>query len=484
VKLRLLLVVLAALLAAPAALAFDNTEPLGAKQWYLTADHAWDTWPEMPQLAPVRVAVIDSGIDYGHPEFVGRIAGGRSFVPGSSWKEDTYGHGTMVAGEIAANPSNGTGIAGMAFNAQLLIAKIVTPDGNVVLPAEIAAIRWAVDQGARVINLSLGGVRDPIDPQLDTYSPQEQAAIDYAYSKGVVVVAAVGNGPQSPSTPWTYADYPAALPHVIGVGAIRENGSVPQYSNRDSAYVDIAAPGDGIFSTIPRELVDTSRLACDTEPYSDCGPFEFRRAIGTSFAAPQVSAAAALLLGADPALTAEQVGWLLERSADDVDAATGCLLCPPGRDSLTGWGRLDVAAALRLLASGPLPPPDRYEPNDDAGMWAKPFGPPRAITASVDFWDDQIDVYKVTLQQGQKLFVRLTPAGSDGMKLVLWNPGTQSVDGLRVPLDNQAAQARTVGDQQRIAFEVPASGAYYLEVKLVRPSRDPAVYRLAVATRR
>ena len=145
------------------------------------------------------------------------------------------------------------GMAGLAFNAQLLIAKVVTPDGEVPLQAEVAAIRWAADNGARVINLSLGGVRDPLNSSLDTYSPLEQAAVDYAYSKGAVVVAAVGNGPQSPRTPWMFADYPAALPHVIGVSAIRQDGSVPRYSNRDAIYVDLAAPGDGIFSTIPRE---------------------------------------------------------------------------------------------------------------------------------------------------------------------------------------------------------------------------------------
>ena len=103
-------------------LAFVNTEPYAAKQWYLTEDQAWSFWPSRPTLAPVKVAVIDSGIDAGHPEFIGRIAGGRSFV-GGSWKRDTDGHGTFVAGEIAANPSNNIGIAGMAFNARLLIAK-------------------------------------------------------------------------------------------------------------------------------------------------------------------------------------------------------------------------------------------------------------------------------------------------------------------------------------------------------------------------
>ena len=218
---------------------------------------------------------------------------------------------------------NNEGIAGMAFNAQLMIAKVVGADGNISLAGEVAAIRWAVDHGARVINLSLGGVRDPLDPKLDTYSPLEQAAVAYAYSRGVVVVAAVGNGPQSPATPWNFADYPAALPHVIGVSAVRQDGTVPDYSNRDAVYNDIAAPGAAIFSTIPQGLVDDNP-DCSARPYSDCGPLEFRLGIGTSFATPQVTAAAALLLGEDPSLRPEQVAWLLERSADDSGAASVC----------------------------------------------------------------------------------------------------------------------------------------------------------------
>ena len=130
------------------AAAFPNTEPLAAKQWYLEQDNAWDFWPTMPQLFPVKVAVIDSGIDGSHPDLVGRVVAGRSFVGGSPF-QDTNGHGTFVAGEIAANPTNALGIAGLAFNARLIIAKVVAPDGEVSLPAEVAGIRWAVAQGAQ-----------------------------------------------------------------------------------------------------------------------------------------------------------------------------------------------------------------------------------------------------------------------------------------------------------------------------------------------
>jgi hypothetical protein len=480
---RIVLCAFVAALALPAvALAFTNTEPLAAEQWYLEQDHAWSFWPQQPPLAPVKVAVIDSGIDYGHPEFAGRVLAGRTFV-GGSWKHDTDGHGTFVAGLIAADPSNNQGIAGIAFNARLLIAKVVQPDGNVYLPGEVAAIEWAVNEGAQVINLSLGGERDPQDLRNDYYSPGELKAIEYAVSKGVVVVAAVGNGTDSPSMPWPYADYPAALPHVLGVSALRQNGSVPDYSNRDKVFVDIAAPGDAIVSTVPRNLVDATRPNCMGQPYSPCGPAEFRDAIGTSFAVPQVSAAAALLLGQDPKLSADQVVWLLERSARDVNAATGCPRCPAGRDSLTGWGRLDVQAALTWLQKGvKLPPPDAYEPNDNAGKLAHPFGPPRTIGASLDYWDDPIDVYSINLRKGRHVYVRLSPSARRAIGLVLWNPGTPSVEGEAAVPPNRAATAVAVGGQQRLAYLVPKTGTYYLEVRFVPPAQGRLTYTLSVAT--
>lgn len=479
---RLVAVVLAlaALVPAAVATAFPNTEPDAAKQWYLEQDKAWDFWPTMPQLYPVKVAVVDSGIDGSHPDLQGQVVAARSFVGGSPYV-DEQGHGTFVAGEIAANAVNNIGIAGLAFNAKLIVAKVVTADGSVSLQGEVAAIHWAVDEGARVINLSLGGVRDPLDPKLDTYSPLEQAAVEYAVSKGVVVVAAVGNGPQSPATPWNFAHYPAALPHVIGVSAVRRDGSVPSYSNRDVLYNDIAAPGDAIFSTIPRSLVSASDPACADQPYSDCGPFEFRDAIGTSFAAPQVSAAAALLLGQDPKLTPDQVSWLLERSADDANPSTGCGQCPVGRDRFTGWGTLDVLNALTMLTSGtPLPPPDHYEPNDDAGPWAHALPPlPRTITASLDYWDDDVDVYRIHLGKGQRLYARLSPLAPAAVRLTLWKPGTDRIE--TAAPSQRAAESRSVGGQARLGYQAPATGTYYVEAKLFSQTRLPVQYRLSLS---
>ena len=141
-------------------LEFIPNDPLVTRQWYLNQIRAFDAWQQQPSLPGVRIAVLDSGIDAGHPEFRGRIADARSFIGGSAL-EDRRGHGTFVAGLIAAATGNNTGIAGIAFPSDLLVAKIARQDGTITLEAEARAIRWAVDNGARVINLSLAGVRDP-----------------------------------------------------------------------------------------------------------------------------------------------------------------------------------------------------------------------------------------------------------------------------------------------------------------------------------
>ena len=398
----------AAALAFPvAAAAFTPNDPLAPRQWYLAQDRAFDFWPTFPLLAPVRVAVIDSGIDGGHPEFAGRIAASRSFVGGSALV-DQFGHGTFVAGIIAAATDNGEGIAGIGLSAELLVAKVVRPDRTVSLQAETRAIRWAVDNGARVINLSLGGLRDPRNPSRDTYSDAEAEAIRYAVRRGVVVVAAVGNADTAPAIPWPFASYPAALPHVIGVSALGRDGSIPAFSHRDAVYNDVAAPGQQMISTLPRALT-APQAGCPEQGYSTCGPAAYRRADGTSFAAPQVSAAATLLLGVRPTLRAEQVATLLERSAEDVNASTGCRRCPLQRDALSGWGRLDVARALGALA-GPVPPRDRFEPND-ADAHAPRLAPRRRVVATLDYWDDRLDVYRVRVPADSRLVTSLRASG-------------------------------------------------------------------------
>jgi hypothetical protein len=142
VRRALLAAAVAALAGAQVAAAFTPTDPLAPRQWFLASDRAFDAWAEQPALQPIKVAVIDSGIDGGHPEFQGRIAGAKSFVGGSPLT-DEQGHGTFIAGEIAAGLNNGQGIAGIAFTSQLLIAKVVRSDGSISLDAEAQGIRWA-----------------------------------------------------------------------------------------------------------------------------------------------------------------------------------------------------------------------------------------------------------------------------------------------------------------------------------------------------
>jgi hypothetical protein len=482
---RLALAFAAAALTVPAGAvgvtSFLPNDPLAGKQWYLPQIHAFDFWPDaLPPLSPVRVAVIDSGLDLDHPEFAGRVALEQSFVGGDA--TDHQGHGTFVAGIIAASAGNGQGIAGIAFPAQLLIAKVVRPDGTISPDAEAKAIRWAADKGARVINLSLGGLRDPHDLKQDTYSGIEQDAVEYAYAHGAVLVAAVGNGDEAPKTPWDFASWPAALPHVIGVSALAPDGSVPSFSNLDRNFNDIAAPGVGIVSTLPRSIT-AQRPTCVDQGYSLCGPPEFRTADGTSYAAAQVSAAAALMIAIRPSLAPDQVSTLLERSATDVNAASGCSKCLLQRDPYSGWGELDIASALKALG-GPIPAPDRYESNDDAGSRAFTlYGRSIEVSATLDFWDDNIDVYRVRLKKGQTIAVSLRgPAGTD-TNLVLWRPGTQQVEGLSPALQSRrVTQSAHPGPNEHLLHRTRRAGWYYVEAKLTTPGAGP--YKLHISKSR
>jgi hypothetical protein len=463
-------------------LSFAPTDPLAKRQWYLDAINAFGFWPQFPAIrAPVYVAVIDSGIDATHPELASRIEDARSFVDDFP-RRDAQGHGTFVAGLIAAETNNGQGIAGIGFPVKLLVAKVVRADGTISPEAEARAIQWAVDRGAQVINLSLGGTRDPQQPGRDTFSQLEASAIDYAVRNGVVVVAAVGNGDQAPVLPWKYANYPAALPHVIGVSALARDGSVPLFSNRDAVHNDISAPGEDILSTLPRALTEVRPL-CIEQAYSLCGPKEFQRGEGTSFAAPQVSAAAALMLSEEPSLAPEQISLLLRRTAVDVSPLNGCRQCLLQYDDYSGWGRLDVAAAVREAHGPQLPQTDQFEPNDDAGHRAKQLGKRKRILtlqATLDYWDDRVDVYKVWLRRGRRVTARL-----NGLKVIegnlrLWGPRTRVL---------QAGRARTARPvrvgvgvfpyKKRLRpYRVRTTGWHYIQIEAAAAGSGP--YKLEI----
>lgn len=447
-------------------LAFVPNDPFLPRQWYAVQNRSFDYWPELPPLAPVKVAVIDSGVDGTHPELQGRIAGAKSFVAGPA-TVDTQGHGTFVAGLIAAQTNDGVGIAGLAPSAQLLIAKVVGPQRSIPVEAEAKAIRWAVASGARIINMSLGGLRDPRNRGRDTFSQLEADAISYAVSRNVLVVAAVGNSDQAPSQPWPYASWPAALPHVLGVSALGRTGNSPIFSNRDEQFNDIAAPGEDILSTFPLALTAKSP-ECLEQGYSSCGPDEYRSAEGTSFATPQVTAAAAVLLATTPTLAPDQVTALLERSAVDAVPANGCGACAVGRDRLTGMGRLDQTAALGLLAAG-APARDRFEPNDGGATAYPLYGRRRSVDATLDYWNDRDDVYRVFLRAGQRFVATVGADSPVRPALSLWLPGTQSVVATGAPVRRLAAKP----PGGALSFVAHSPGWYVLQVRVTRPVAGP-----------
>jgi len=462
-------------LAVPAAAqAFTPNDPFVPRQWYATQDKAFDAFNVLPLLPQVRVAVIDSGVEANHPDLKGRIAAVRSFVGGSPG--DDQGHGTFVAGEIAAGIDDGRGIAGLAASARLLVAKVVRPDGSVSTRAEARAIYWAVRRGARVINISLGGLRDPQDPDFSGYSVVEARAVDYAIAHGVLVVAAVGNSNDAPVKPWNYAAYPAALPHVVGAGSYGRSGDVSRFSNRDQVYVDLATPGEDMFSLLPR--VVTGRFPnCAEQGYSSCGPRDYRHAAGTSFSAPQAAAAAATLLGLQPSLSADQVSWLLEQTAVDAAPANGCDACANGRDSLTGWGRLNIAAAVRAVRLGEEPVADRLEPDDDIALGSPVHGRRDRIHATIDYWDDSVDVYRIWLRRGQRLSV-VSHTGHDlDVSLVLWKPALTTLSDARAALRARRS-IHGPGVPERLRYRARKTGWYSLEVTAAKPGFGP--YRLKI----
>lgn len=447
-----------------------GSDPLLAGQWYLNAVHAFDFWPvPAPSLASVRVAVLDSGIDGGHPDFQGRVAASRSFVGGSPL-QDEIGHGTMVAGEILAAVGERANGQATAAPVELLIGKIVAGDGTIDVGAEARAIRWAVDEGARVINLSLGARRDPKDPTLDEYSPVEDAAVQYAYRRGALVVAATGNC--ADVCPYRFASYPAALDHVLAVSAFAENGTTPIFSNRDQRRNDLAAPGVGIVSTFP---IDLSMAGCAEPGYSICAsaPDE-RKGDGTSFAAPLATAGAALLFAIQPALTPSQAMSILERAADPTAGE--------GHNAKTGYGHLDIAKALQALA-GPLPPP-----NSPTGLAASTGvfrlgGVQNVVRATLDYYDDPLDVYAMHARSGERLTATVSGQVADGAVLRLLAPRTKDI---RTVSQRQLTGSLIAGAGPApiasIRYRTRVAGWYYLELRAV--AELSGSYRLVVVVSR
>ena len=204
---------------------FPN-DPMYGKQWNLPAMGAPEGWRDTPQGKGVVVAVIDTGVTQVEDLKQTRVLKGATFVPDTKSAADDQGHGTHVAGTIAQSTNNGKGVAGVAPGATILPVKVLSAQGFGRSPWIAAGIDYAVDEGADVINLSLGG----------SYSPVIHNAIKKARNKGVIVVAAAGNSGRKG------VGWPGALEETIGVSALGPDGSLAPYSSWGKG-VDIAAPG-------------------------------------------------------------------------------------------------------------------------------------------------------------------------------------------------------------------------------------------------
>lgn len=325
---------------APAALN-DAFAPL---QWSLNKvgiPNAWNIGG--PGRSEVIVAVIDSGVDYQHPDLKGQIINGKDFMPdtvsgpnGEGSPDaigndplDQMGHGTHVAGVIAALANNSMGIAGIAPGVKVLNIKTLNRDGWGSAFAVAQGITSAVDQGARIINLSLGSPQG---------SKPIELAIQYAQSKGALIIAASGNAS-------TKTFFPARYPGVIAVGAINQDDSLADFSNHDER-INVVAPGVDIMSTTPTYMTNTMLQQKIDSFYSVMS--------GTSMAAPMVSAQAALLLSRNPALSAQQLQEIIQQTTRKI-----------GDPRLFGHGRIQIDASLDYLVSQQPPaaaPPAAGDP--------------------------------------------------------------------------------------------------------------------------
>jgi len=286
----------------------------GNQSSYLTAVAAPAAWDVTRGSSAVRIAVVDSGVDVAHPDLAGKVVGRYNSTPGAVTTDvtDQLGHGTHVAGIAAAASDNGTGVVGTGFHASILAVKAGGADG--FWDDDLAkGITWSADNGAHVINMSLGG-----------YSTTSvlNAAVSYAQSKDVVVVAAAGNEATSNMS------YPASLPGVVAVGATDAAGNRAEFSNYGD-WVTVAAPGVNIFSTLP-----TAGSTMGTS---------YAYASGTSMATPVVAGQAALLRAAAPSLTATQVRDALVSTAHGY-AGLGL-----------GTGQVDLQASLAAVVPGSAP---------------------------------------------------------------------------------------------------------------------------------
>lgn len=403
---------------------FTPNDPRFSLQQNLTAIGARAAWDVQRGISSVVVAVIDSGVDLEHPDLAGRLdtTHDYDFVARDSVADDRFGHGTHVAGIVAANTDNRRDVAGIAPGCTILPVRVLDSHGTGTDTAVAEGIVHAVRNGADVINLSLG---------MTTPTRVVEDAVEYAHARDVVVVAAAGNS----GVGWV--DYPAAYPGVLAVGATDSSGDRWAYS-QSGDNLDLVAPGVNVLSLRPV-----------TGPVTD-GPVG--RLTGTSVASPHVAGVAALIRSAHPGWTAAAVTDTLLRTAQD--------LGPEGVDEWYGYG---LVRADRALGS------DGDISDDDLPGIALPASP---VDGAGEAAMDPQDVYAVALQEGQRLEVALTGPVDARFSASLLDPSVRSIAGA-VPL----ASAISTGTVVRFDHEVLA-GESGVHLVVVTAEAGAGPYRL------
>ncbi|WP_094096178.1 S8 family peptidase [Paenibacillus physcomitrellae] len=277
-------------------------------QWNLPITSTNQGWKLSKGTNDVIVAVVDTGVDLDHPDLAGRTLPGYNVINPDEKPMDDVGHGTHVAGIIAANVNNREGIAGMTWNTKILPVKALDSSGSGTTYSVAQGIIWATDHGAKVINLSLGNYAE---------AQFLHDAIQYAFDHDVVVIAATGNdNTERPG-------YPAAYQEVLSVSATDSSQKRASFSNFGD-YIDVMAPGESIASTYPGN--------------------QYAALSGTSMASPHVAALAALIRSENPQLKNTEVMDIIRHTTEDLGT--------PGRDKYYGFGQINVLSALQAAGSG------------------------------------------------------------------------------------------------------------------------------------
>jgi subtilisin family serine protease len=314
-------------------------DPVFPDQWGLTQIKAPAAWARGDRGAGATIAVVDTGADLVHPDLAANLVAGADLTPladqGCPGPQDENGHGTHVAGIAAAVTNNGIGVAGTAPAAKVMPVRVLNADGSGDDTTVIAGIKYAADHGAKVINLSLGG--QPIVGEAPPLNKDIANAVQYAFSKGAVVVAAAGNE----SIP--LCSYPAAAANTVCVGATDRRGAPSAYSNFPASpenAVGVRAPGGVGDPLICEDSEDIwSTLWPGGDPCTASGSLSgYDTFAGTSMASPYVSGVAALLAG--KGLTNRQILECLRTTSSNKGSY----------DPVMGYGIVDADAATKTCS--------------------------------------------------------------------------------------------------------------------------------------